>query len=106
MPHSRPDRCCDPSPRFPDRPYTPDAEEYIQQRLFQERIEAKVAEIRKQPKNHPLRKELLKTELLPYQLDGIAFAAGAGRVLWLFGFSLAHGFQPKVSFSLSKKLFW
>ena len=33
------------------------------------------------PARHPLRKELLKTELLPYQLDGIAFAVGVGRAI-------------------------
>ena len=33
------------------------------------------------PSNHPLRKELLNAELLPYQLDGIAFATGAGRAV-------------------------
>ncbi len=59
----------------------PDAEEFIQQRLFQDRIQGRVAEIRKDPANHPLRKQLLKTELLPYQLDGIAFAVGAGRAV-------------------------
>lgn len=59
----------------------PDAEEYINQRLFQERITKVVASIRKDPKNHPLRKTLLRAELLPYQLDGIAFAAGVGRTI-------------------------
>ena len=59
----------------------PDAEEYLQQWLFQHHIEGKVAEIRKSPARHPLRKELLKAELLPYQLDGIAFALGAGRAV-------------------------
>ena len=59
----------------------PDAEEFIQQRLFQQRIEADIAEIRKSPETHPLRKELLKVELLPYQLDGVAFAVGAGRAV-------------------------
>ena len=59
----------------------PDAEEYIEQRLFQERIQDLVAEIRRDPAKHPLRKTLLKTELLPYQLDGIAFAVGAGRAI-------------------------
>ncbi len=59
----------------------PDAEEYIQQRLFQLRIEAKIAEIRKAPAHHPLRQELLKVELLPYQMDGVAFAVGAGRAV-------------------------
>jgi hypothetical protein len=59
----------------------PDAEEYIQQQLFQDRIKDVVAGIRKDPARHPLRKDLLKTELLPYQLDGIAFALGAGRAV-------------------------
>jgi superfamily II DNA or RNA helicase len=59
----------------------PDAEEYIQQRLFQDRIQSLVAEIRKAPESHPLRKELLKVALLPYQLDGVAFAVGAGRAV-------------------------
>ena len=59
----------------------PDAEEYIRHRLFQDRIESKVAAIRRDPAAHPLRTELLKAELLPYQLDGIAFAAGAGRAI-------------------------
>lgn len=59
----------------------PDAEEYINRKLHQERMADEVAAIRKDPANHPLRKTLLKTELLPYQLDGIAFAAGAGRAV-------------------------
>jgi len=59
----------------------PDAEEYINEILYQERIKDKVKEIRKDPKNHPLRKSLLRTELLPYQLDGIAFAVGMGRAV-------------------------
>jgi len=37
-------------------------------------------EIRKSPALHPLRKTLLETELLPYQIDGIAFAAGGPRL--------------------------
>ena len=57
----------------------PDAEEFIQQRLFQNRMKSRVDEIRSDPTRHVLRKQLLKTELLPYQLDGIAFAVGAGR---------------------------
>ncbi len=59
----------------------PDAEEYIQTRLLQQRIAVTVAEIRRDPKQHSLRTTLLKEELLPYQLDGIAFAAGAGRAI-------------------------
>jgi superfamily II DNA or RNA helicase len=59
----------------------PDAEEYIQTRLLQDRIGATVEQIRKDPRSHPLRTTLLKVEILPYQLDGIAFAAGAGRAV-------------------------
>jgi len=59
----------------------PDAEEFIQQRLFQQRIQKLVDEIRSNPAEHPLRTQLLKTELLPYQLDGIAFSVGAGRAV-------------------------
>src|SRR6185503_2811441 len=59
----------------------PDAEEFIQQRLVQERMREKTEEIRRDPANHPLRQSLLKMPLLPYQLDGIAFAAGAGRAV-------------------------
>jgi len=59
----------------------PDAEEFINRSLYLERVKEKVHEIRKDPKNHPLRKTLLGTELLPYQLDGIAFAVGAGRAI-------------------------
>ena len=59
----------------------PDAEEYIQQRLFLERMRARMAEIRRDPASHKLRTDLLKVPLLPYQLDGIAFAASAGRAI-------------------------
>lgn len=59
----------------------PDAEEYIQQRLYQQQIADHVAQIRRDPHAHPLRTQLLRTELLPYQLDGIAFAVGAGRAI-------------------------
>ncbi|HEY3963865.1 MAG TPA: DEAD/DEAH box helicase [Planctomycetaceae bacterium] len=59
----------------------PDAEELIQQRLTQARMLDKTAAIRRDPANHPLRTSLLKIALLPYQLDGIAFVAGAGRAV-------------------------
>ncbi|MEX2559540.1 MAG: SNF2-related protein, partial [Pirellulales bacterium] len=59
----------------------PDAEEFIQQRLFQDRMRDKMAEIRRDASKHPLRTTLLKVPLLPYQLDGIAFAAGSGRAV-------------------------
>lgn len=59
----------------------PDAQEYLAEALTRERLRAVAAEIRADPANHPLRTALLKTALLPYQLDGIAFAAGAGRAI-------------------------
>lgn len=59
----------------------PDAEDYLQTVLFRTRMAELTAEIRKDPAGHPLRTTLLKTELRPYQLDGIAFAAGAGRAV-------------------------
>ncbi len=59
----------------------PDAEAIIQRRLFQQRMTDRMADIRRDPARHPLRTELLKTPLLPYQLDGIAFAASAGRAV-------------------------
>jgi superfamily II DNA or RNA helicase len=59
----------------------PDAEAFIQQVLHRHRIRKVVDTIRAHPARHPLRKTLLKTALLPYQLDGIAFAAGAGRAI-------------------------
>jgi superfamily II DNA or RNA helicase len=60
---------------------SPDAEEFIQQRMSQERLRAATADIRRDPEHHPLRTTLLKVPLLPYQLDGVAFAAGAGRAI-------------------------
>jgi hypothetical protein len=59
----------------------PDAEEFIQQRLYGERIRTTVAEIRRNPASHPLLTNLVKVPLLPYQLDGVAFAVGAGRAV-------------------------
>ncbi|HVA50658.1 MAG TPA: DEAD/DEAH box helicase [Pirellulales bacterium] len=59
----------------------PDADEFIQQRLVQDRLRERMAAIRRDPANHPLRTSLLKAPLLPYQLDGAAFAAGAGRAI-------------------------
>lgn len=57
----------------------PDAEEYVEKILRKERLQQLSAEIRQNPTKHPLREKLLKTTLLPYQMDGIAFAVGAGR---------------------------
>lgn len=59
----------------------PDAEEYIEAQLKKAHLTRLVDEIRANPADHPIRKTLLKTELLPYQLDGIAFAAGKGRAI-------------------------
>lgn len=59
----------------------PDAEEFVQQRLSSERLRREAAEIRRDPDQHPLLTSLLRVPLLPYQLDGIAFAVGAGRAM-------------------------
>ncbi|MCC6473913.1 MAG: DEAD/DEAH box helicase [Burkholderiales bacterium] len=59
----------------------PDAEEILGQVLHRQRVSALVAQMRKDPAAHPLRRELLQVELLPYQLDGVAFAAGRGRAV-------------------------
>jgi superfamily II DNA or RNA helicase len=59
----------------------PDAAEFIDRNLHQQRVESLVTEIRENPAEHPLRKSLLKTTLLPYQMDGVAFAVGAGRAI-------------------------
>ena len=59
----------------------PDAERFAEERLARERLRGLVDEIRADPAGHRLRRELLAVELLPYQLDGIAFAAGAGRAI-------------------------
>ena len=59
----------------------PDAEEFIQRRLIADRLTRQCAELRRNAAQHPLRKELLNAELLPYQLDGIAFAVAAGRAI-------------------------
>jgi superfamily II DNA or RNA helicase len=59
----------------------PDAEEHIQQQLVRERVQSRMREIRQSPAKHPLRQSLLKVPLLPYQLDGVAFAVHAGRAV-------------------------
>lgn len=59
----------------------PDAEEWIERELLQLQLREKAAEIRADPENHPLRESLLKQPLLPYQMDGVAFAVGAGRAI-------------------------
>lgn len=59
----------------------PDAEERIQAELTQQHLREVADEIRKNPAKHPLRKGLLSVELLPYQLDGIAFVVGRGRAI-------------------------
>jgi superfamily II DNA or RNA helicase len=59
----------------------PDAEDYIDQKLLEERLARRATQIRENPVNHPLRRQLLKAELLPYQMDGVAFAVGARRAV-------------------------
>ncbi|MCF6314530.1 MAG: DEAD/DEAH box helicase [Verrucomicrobiales bacterium] len=59
----------------------PDAEELMTRSLDRDQMVKRMDKIRQNPEQHPLRTGLLKADLLPYQLDGIAFAAGAGRAI-------------------------
>ena len=59
----------------------PDAEKLIQRALIQQRVAAECQSIRQHVAGHPLLGELLKARLMPYQLEGIAFCAGAGRAI-------------------------
>lgn len=59
----------------------PDAEDFIQRQLTCRRLADQCEQLRRDPAGHPLRNDLLSVELLPYQLDGIAFAASAGRAI-------------------------
>ena len=60
---------------------TPDAEVFVERELTARRLSKLVATIRRGPAHHALRTQLLRVPLLPYQLDGIAFAVGAGRAI-------------------------
>ncbi len=59
----------------------PDAEEWIEAELLRRQLQEQTAEISRDPQHHPLRTTLLRQPLLPYQMDGVAFAAGAGRAI-------------------------
>ena len=59
----------------------PDAEDWIQARLRSRHLARLAGRIRKDPAHHALRRKLLRSPLLPYQLDGIAFVVGAGRAI-------------------------
>lgn len=59
----------------------PDAEKYMNIQMYKERVKNKIDAIRNNPHAHILRTTLLKTELRPYQLDGIAFTVGKGRAI-------------------------
>lgn len=59
----------------------PDAEAYIQRQLIQAELQKKCRELRSHCHDHPLRSQLLKATLLPYQLEGIAFCVAAGRAI-------------------------
>jgi superfamily II DNA or RNA helicase len=59
----------------------PDAENFITMELHRQKVAHLADEMKRTPATHLLRKELLKVELLPYQLQGIAFAFAAGRAV-------------------------
>jgi hypothetical protein len=72
----------------------PDAEAFTEEGLLREHLQAVARAVRADPGNHPLRRELLRAELLPDQLDGIAFAAGAGRAVLADDVDLARRSRP------------
>lgn len=59
----------------------PDAAKYIQQQMMQEKLQTVARAMRGAPTSHPLKKQLLNVELLPHQMEGIAFAAKTGRAI-------------------------
>jgi len=82
----------------------PDAEEWIECELRQQQLQAQTAEIRKNPAEHPLRTTLLKKPLLPYQMDGVAFAVGAGRAILADDMGLGKTIQGIASAELLARL--
>jgi superfamily II DNA or RNA helicase len=82
----------------------PDAEEYIQTRCVSDRIRRKTATLSKAGAKHPLRKELLSVELLPYQWQGILFAVGAGRAILADDMGLGKTIQGVGTAELLVKL--
>lgn len=59
----------------------PDAEQYLSMQLHRHKIAGLAQSIRSSLHHHPLRTGLLKHELLPYQLEGIAFVVETGRAV-------------------------
>ncbi len=82
----------------------PDAEDFIQRQLVQRRLREECETIREDVENHPLRTELLDAELLPYQLDGIAFAVGQGRAILADDMGLGKTIQGIGAAELLAKL--
>lgn len=82
----------------------PDAEAFLQRQLTQARLKSQCDEIRQASENHPLRTALLNATLLPYQLDGIAFAAGAGRAILADDMGLGKTIQAIGTAELLAKL--
>jgi superfamily II DNA or RNA helicase len=82
----------------------PDAEEWIERKLVCRQLEEKTAEIRRDPEHHPLRTTLLKSPLLPYQMDGVAFATGAGRAILADDMGLGKTIQGIATAELLSRL--
>ncbi len=82
----------------------PDAEAFLQRQLTQARLKSQCDDIRRDAENHPLRTALLNATLLPYQLDGIAFAAGAGRAILADDMGLGKTIQAIGTAELLAKL--
>lgn len=59
----------------------PDAEDWIQAALIRRNLDEKASAILRNPENDPISDSLLNATLLPYQVEGIAFAAKACRAI-------------------------
>ncbi|MCU0664402.1 MAG: DEAD/DEAH box helicase, partial [Myxococcota bacterium] len=59
----------------------PDAEEHLHKLAVRDRIATLCDDMLERPETHPLRETLLRTPLLPYQVQGVAFCAKAGRAI-------------------------
>ncbi len=59
----------------------PDAEKWLDRELTLQHVRQTTSAMQAAPQRHPLREQLLRLPLLPYQVAGVAFAAGAGRAI-------------------------
>ena len=64
----------------------PDAADFVEHQMMLDKLREEAGSMRANPAHHPSRESLLNVTLLPHQVDGIAFAAAAGRALVQCGY--------------------